>query len=48
MDEQELKALIEASERVHEELKRKLEWVKKHPLEATEKIIELEEKLKTK
>lgn len=48
MDEQELKALIEASKKAHEELRRKLEWVKKHPLEATMRIIELEEKLKTK
>lgn len=48
MDEQELKALIEASKKAHEELKRKLEWVKKCPLEATVRILELEQKLKTK
>lgn len=47
MDEQTL-ALIEASIRAEEKLKRKIEWVKKCPLEATMRIIELEEKLKTK
>lgn len=50
MDEKELelKALTEASKRAHEELKRRIEWVNKYPVEATVRIIELEEKLKTK
>lgn len=53
MGEQELNAfleanLIEADKKVYEEIKHKLGWVIKHPIEATMRIIELEEKLKIK